>query len=60
MIGGKRWWYWTRSPGFAAGWEESVARNGALLPFRFVYDASGGVRPALNLKSETLVSEIRN
>jgi hypothetical protein len=60
MIGGKRWWYWTRSPGFAAGYEYSVTRGGWFSSFHLVYDACGGVRPALNLKSGILVSEIKD
>ncbi len=60
-IGGEVWRYWTRSPDshygrrvrfvhYAGGFYYSAAANYAVR----------GVRPALNLKADTLVSEIRN
>ncbi len=64
-LGGENKWYWTRSPG--SMYSRSVRRviihvpdkEGEFgnIPASFVI---GGVRPALNLKSEVIVSEIKH
>jgi LAS superfamily LD-carboxypeptidase LdcB/serine/threonine protein kinase len=61
-LDGEVWWYWTRSPDRAfddrlCGVDSSgeFGYGGAL-----AYLVHDGVRPALNLKSGTMVSEIRN
>jgi hypothetical protein len=60
MFGGETRWYWTRSPVSSGGFlVRHVGGDGG-----FYSSAAGdggfGVRPALNFKSEVLVSEIRN
>ena len=60
VLGGNTRWYWTRSP--VPGYGTSVRTvSGA---GEFYHDIATypnrGVRPALNLKSEILVSEIKN
>jgi hypothetical protein len=52
--GGKAWWWWLRSPGLIGDFAAGVGPGGGLDVCGFdVYDAEGGVRPALwlNLKS---------
>ena len=63
-IGGKTCWYWTRSPAsLNLGLVRRVSYIGDFLN-DFTYNSTssdpGGVRPALNLKSEILVSEIKD
>ncbi len=65
LLGGHRMHYWLRSPFSDFGYSvRNVSTSGELYHygFRFNYANFGGngVRPALNLKSKTLVSEIRN
>jgi len=58
-LGGDAWWYWTRSPGTPYGYRvRYVSSAGAFNSLRVANNGSNGVRPALNLKSEILVSEI--
>ncbi len=60
LLGGEAWLYWTRSPASSGGGSVRCVRGAGEC---YGYGASYGhygVRPALNLKSETLVSEIRN
>jgi hypothetical protein len=61
-LGGETWWYWTRSPDSRNGSSVRViCRAGTFYDFiASDYIDIHGVPPALNLKSETLVSEIRN
>jgi hypothetical protein len=67
-IDGETWWYWPRSPGSSYGsYVLTVLSTGEfyninVFPFRLAsaYIDRGAVRPALNLKAEILVSEIRN
>ncbi len=54
------WWYWTRSPdSYGGGYVLGVASSGAFNRSRAYY-VGIGVRPALNLKDDTLVSDIRD
>jgi hypothetical protein len=59
-LGGKNWWYWTRSPALNNGSGVRLVDLAGGFRNRYAFNARGGVRPALNLKSEILVSEIRN
>jgi hypothetical protein len=59
-IGGENWFYWSRSPDSDYGYYvRCVLYAGEFDIFLdlFAYDGLYGVRPALNLKSETLVSK---
>lgn len=60
MSSGDTWWYWTRSPETSTGFGVRIAN----LTGEFTYFPAGNgrsaVRPALNLKSEVLVSEIKD
>ncbi len=59
-LSGDTRWYWTRSPGSdGGGGVRCVSSAGDFSLYR-AYDTYGGVRPALNLKSEILVSEINH
>ena len=60
LLGGEVRWYWIRSP--ASGNGTCVRSFSGAGEFSYGLASPGyhGVRPALNLKSETLVSEIRN
>ncbi len=63
QLGGTARWYWTRSPGSDYGdCVFYVASAGDFYGGYYAYAGNGGrgVRPALNLKSETLVSDIKN
>jgi serine/threonine protein kinase len=53
-------WYWTRSPVSLSGNRVRVINVTGEFNGNGAYYDYGGVRPAMNLKSETLVSEIRN
>jgi serine/threonine protein kinase len=54
------WFYWTRSPFSQDGFSVlSVIPNGKFINSH-AYSSTYGVRPALNLKADTLVSEIRD
>jgi serine/threonine protein kinase len=54
-------WYWTRSPDLRFGNYERIVSSAAASSFNFdVTNDNSGIRPALNLKSEIMVSEIRN
>jgi hypothetical protein len=59
---GEAAWYWTRSPSFEDGsfvmtiFVSGGHCNGLA---NFGYGHGGGVRPALNLKSDILVSEVK-
>ncbi len=62
-IYGNNWYYWTRSPYSDYGtFVRRVGSEGAFdnfyLDFSAAIRSNYGVRPALNLKSEILVSEI--
>ena len=59
QLGGEDRWYWTRSPDWYYGLDRRVIDSAG--EFYGTDDSidSLGVRPALNLKSDTLVSEIR-
>ncbi len=60
LLGGETWLYWTCSPDSALGrLVRGVSSADGFLYLR-AYNDGYGVRPALNLKSEILVSEIRN
>jgi hypothetical protein len=74
-LGGETWWYWTRSPisyqsylvsdvndtgEFNYNLDHSAAAWGYLSDVFYNIVVGHGVRPALNLKSGILVSEIRN
>ncbi len=60
-IGGETWWYWTRSPAsHTASFVRLVSYVGVTYGNFAFHGHHLGVRPALNLKSEILVSEIRN
>jgi len=60
LLGGGTRRYWTRSPAMFHGASVSgVASTGAFC-YDVAYNGAIGVRPALNLKADTLVSEIRN
>jgi hypothetical protein len=62
---GENWWYWTRSPYSRGGTAvRTVSRGGNVTRAGWFYtdgaaDGYGSVLPALNLKSEILVSEIK-
>ncbi len=60
-IAGETFWYWTRSPASDFSYECvcGVASYGAF-GMGTAVAAEGGVRPALNLKSDTMVSKIRD
>ncbi len=58
-IYGNNWYYWTRSPNSVSGlYVHFVSQTGELSLFMYASHLGVGVRPALNIKSETLVSEI--
>ncbi len=57
---GNNWMYWTRSPdSYGGSFLRGVDFTGSF-SYGGATHNTAGVRPALNLKSETLVSEIRN
>jgi hypothetical protein len=57
-LAGETWSYWSRSPDSFYGIRvRNVSSTGAFGGI-YAYYGTGGVRPALNLKSEILVSEI--
>lgn len=60
LLNGVDHWYYTRSP--ASNWGNCLRKvDGAgLFYYSDANSANSGIRPALNLKSGTLVSEIRN
>ncbi len=62
--GGKPDWYWTRSPDYYCGAYVCLVVNGGeshnIYMRGYAAKNAYGVRPALNLKSGILVSEIRN
>ncbi len=60
MLGGEIWWYWTRSPDLPYGYGVRLVNSDSDFSYGRALSAGHGVRPALNLKSEVLVSEIRN
>jgi hypothetical protein len=61
---GKPDWYWTRSPDYYCGAYVNLVAKGGESHNIYIRDYAAintyGVRPALNLKSDTPVSEIRN
>jgi hypothetical protein len=58
-IAGETWWYWSRSPDSLVGhFVRNVSSTGVFLNYRRANAGYSGVRPALNLKSGILVSEI--
>jgi serine/threonine protein kinase len=60
-IGGETWWYWTSSPASSfGGGVRGVDAAGGFYYLSYAYYDYAAVRPALNLKSEVLVSENRN
>ena len=60
QLGGTNGWYWTRSPGsYFSNSVRDVTSSGAFLNYGAYYGLRG-VRPALNLKSEVLVSADTN
>ncbi len=63
FLGDRAGWYWTRSPdslnsSLVCGVGSAGAFNGLYVSDRIATLDNGAVRPALNLKSEILVSEI--
>ncbi len=52
-------WYWTRSPDSNYGSYVRVVHSEGDFDYYSASEDNGGVRPALNLKSEFLVSEVR-
>jgi hypothetical protein len=59
-LGGTDLWYWTRSPDLGVGrYVRNVGNHGVFF-YNYADGILVGVRPALNLKSETLVSEINH
>jgi len=53
-------WYWTRSPDISSNhYVRYVDSFGEFSDYGLANNSSGGVRPAVNLKADTLVSEIR-
>jgi serine/threonine protein kinase len=61
LLFGEARWYWTRSPGSDyIGGVRSVHGDGEFSNSGGAESSTVGVRPALNLKADTLVSEIRN
>jgi serine/threonine protein kinase len=59
-IGGKTRGYWTRSPDSSYGYIVRLVNSAGEFNYYSANDIHRAVRPALNLKSDTLVSEIRN
>jgi len=61
---GKPDWYWTRSPDYYCGAYVNLVAKGGESHNIYIRDYAAintyGVRPALNLKSDTPVTEIRN
>jgi serine/threonine protein kinase len=61
VLGVDNMFYWTRSPGSGDGGHVcGVSSGGDFNLSYFAYYSGDGIRPALNLKSDTLVSEIRD
>ncbi len=61
LLDGEARWYWTRSPASTLSTlVHCVSSSGAILRHSHANDGYYGVRPALNLRADTLVSEIRN
>jgi len=59
-LGGEEWWYVTRSPASNLGFFVRFVHLAGQFRGNYATDVHYGVRPAMNLKSEILVSEIRN
>jgi hypothetical protein len=57
---GETWWYWTRSPASTYGILVCLVNRHGGFESNFAYYGLAAVRPALNLKSEVLVSEIKD
>ncbi len=51
------WWWWLRSPRAGNGCDARSVHSDGTLSHVGAYDGRGGVRPALNLSSEILVSD---
>ena len=51
------WRYWLRNPYFNSAYNTRVAYTDGSLYYSSAYDSTYGVRPALNLPSDTIVSE---
>ncbi len=59
-LGVEKYWYWTRSPDFEGGHFVRIALDIGDYKGINAYHHALGVRPALNLKADTPVSEILN
>lgn len=53
----QNWWWWLRSPYSAGADGVRDVYSGGSLRSHYAYDGRGGVRPALNLNSNILVSD---
>ncbi len=59
-IYGNNWFYLTRSPASGYGYGVRCVNPAGAFSNRYAYSVFHAVRPALNLKSEILVSEIKH
>ena len=53
----QNWWWWLRSPYSSYANYVRCVNSGGSLDYRYAYYGSRGVRPALNLSSDILVSD---
>lgn len=53
----QNWWWWLRSPYAGSGYVARNVNSGGTLDVNYACRGDGGVRPALNLSSEILVSD---
>lgn len=64
LLGEDTVWYWTRSPHSSLGYSlRFIYYGGQFVSVNYMFFANysgGGIRPAVNLSSQTLVSEIRD
>lgn len=57
LAAAKPWYWWLRSPYAGYGYHARNVYSGGTLYYNSAYSGNGGVRPALNLSSEILVSD---
>lgn len=57
LVASKPWYYWLRSPGASSSYSARSVNTSGTLYFNNAYNGFIGVRPALNLSSDILVSD---
>ena len=58
LLGSETLWYWTRSPVSYSGYRVRIVYGGGVFNYDSAYRALNGVRPAVNLKSDTMVYKL--